>query len=1493
MKKLLKNLLLTLIVVSLITSGLVIPAFADEKTGGEAVQEDREVGSHETPEGAWLPSGENSDITYAVWESESLYLAGEEPISVSRSAVLEPVASGFVRTYAENLSLALGALQVSENGALTIDLGGVTTLLLNNYTKVLKGASLTVKNGTFINRSQIDYITDSKIRWENLKITVSSNTALFVRNTGAVIDEYVGCEISISEKNTYALMNNSSTSGKSTTRFSDTVIYAEGDRADALFAIYQYSNVNFEIKLEDASSVIGNVPSYVLLNERSDTNDFSKQAQSIIFEEGCFFSAGASNIYDYMINAYDGDTLLPTATVTGSSTSKNLTVTVTSRGSIAEAVGEIVFAERGDLLELTVDRTGVKPPVGSYVIPNGAYVPSNDAVTYAVFASEDDFLSGASPISEYTDAALSSLNITQDGVGYVHVYKSISSSDTIVVNKKAHITVNLGGNSVSDFGGINLKSDKSASLTLKNGYVICQYQLQPGTMSNLVFENLHFINTNSTFLYGASQDSFTIRDSKIELNAAASHIFLSGNINSDSEITSRLTFENTDLIINGAVNSTYGLFRIYDNLYAVPKWEIRFDSESSVIGNIDKWVTLVGNFSQNEVNGYGGGRNDFGGNTQYIIFEDGCTFSEGAIPDFKYDYVGEGATDSKTGADATVSGAMLSMLATLTGGDTGALTYEFVKDGENYVLSVDGGSIVDPDPDPTPDPEPDPTPDPEPDPVYSVYSSEESYLAGDEPISTSTSTVISGVAGGYVLLHKNAELTKDGLGSLAAMRITIDLGTNTLTFASGRIMGAAYFIIKNGSFLHNNQLDIDAGATLIFKNVNYTVNYTAATFYRNTGAALLRFDSCTINWNTDKPLTLMNAPKGVERCSLEFINTDINVNKELSSSLIQISESHYLWGFDANYTVLFDKDSSVSGRVDSYVRLNEYLAGTTVYGFGDKTQHVWFEEGFSYTQDAEPSFEYTLSAYDKDTLALKDPVVMGATHESANCTVSIVKPGTTEPITDRLFAISDGEFYSVLGEIPEEAAWIEDNGSKIITLGAKKTLEGAPGYVILASEIKALDDGTVLHLLSDLTVYNDTELTLEGDITIELSRHTLTLSDSIYVTGSLTVSDGYITSSAEALFIPDSEGASVTVSDVNATAEIFIIFNTRAVSNVNIKDSSITASQFIDSWMGAYAEIFISETYLTSSSVRGDGDIRISCGEGETLCSLSGGKFRARVTRVDAPMKANLTLNSDFFLNFYIPEDTALISFSVGGVKYNISEIEKTVMIGGKKYYVITTDAIMPSNAAEVLTYDVTLTKDGIVHEATLGYSILDYVEALLSTDYSVYAKELAVSAIEYVNAAYRYTGRTSSELDDLRECEAYIKYTPDMVECKPVGTDHSGAKDAVKSVQLNLGSTMKMRINLVDGYTGTLAVSGEYYEVVDGKVGELTYVEISLPAHRLYDEFFVFSVASGAGTYMIADYVYNVVSDAKTDDKTRELLLTFYSYLAYADRYEEHANVN
>ena len=276
------------------------------------------------------------------------------------------------------------------------------------------------------------------------------------------------------------------------------------------------------------------------------------------------------------------------------------------------------------------------------------------------------------------------------------------------------------------------------------------------------------------------------------------------------------------------------------------------------------------------------------------------------------------------------------------------------------------------------------------------------------------------------------------------------------------------------------------------------------------------------------------------------------------------------------------------------------------------------------------------------------------------------------------------------------------------------------------------------------------------------------------------------------------------------------------------------------------------------------------------------------------PLMSNLKLYSDLVLYFYVPKDTNVVSITIDGVTYNVAELDKTLDIFGRgEHYVLELASLNPDVAADTVWYSVCFMKDGVLHTATLGYSVLDYVEALLATDYSNKVKQLAVSAVEYVAAAYAKAGKSSEELDAFRLVESYISVKPELIA--PTGSTAAlgDASVAISSMQLDLGATMKVRLNLTASYSGALTVLDREYVVTEGKVGELSYVELSLPAHEMFSTVITVSASGASGTLDLAGYALAVAGSAEYTDLDRALVAAYYSYCAYAYEYASISSNN
>ena len=148
-----------------------------------------------------------------------------------------------------------------------------------------------------------------------------------------------------------------------------------------------------------------------------------------------------------------------------------------------------------------------------------------------------------------------------------------------------------------------------------------------------------------------------------------------------------------------------------------------------------------------------------------------------------------------------------------------------------------------------------------------------------------------------------------------------------------------------------------------------------------------------------------------------------------------------------------------------------------------------------------------------------------------------------------------------------------------------------------------------------------------------------------------------------------------------------------------------------------------------------------------------------------------------------------------------------------------------------------------------------------------------------------------NGELSALLNSAGYLANKPDVATPGTADTDLGTATDAIESAQLDLGSDMKIRFNLKSSYSGTLTVMDRSYAVTDGKVGELTYVEIAMPAHELFDTKVTVTGEGISGSYSLLQYVNSsAVKDGS--DNLKALIGAFYTYCKSASDYYNAAHI-
>lgn len=354
-----------------------------------------------------------------------------------------------------------------------------------------------------------------------------------------------------------------------------------------------------------------------------------------------------------------------------------------------------------------------------------------------------------------------------------------------------------------------------------------------------------------------------------------------------------------------------------------------------------------------------------------------------------------------------------------------------------------------------------------------------------------------------------------------------------------------------------------------------------------------------------------------------------------------------------------------------------------------------------------------------------------------------------------------------------------------------------------------------------------------------------------------------------------------TILDVQCTA------TDKAGVSLLLSDSKIKSAGFVSSATNVL-DVTVTECFMSVAPELDGAMGTLRFGNGEKLMTIADDTFGYRVTKLGIKIKANLLLESVFGVQFFIPVDTNMISITIDGVTYKVSELTETVVYDNVTYKLVALKGILPSEAAEVIDITVSYMDAEMLHTVKTGYSVLDYVASLLNTDHSYLIKQLAVAAVEYISAAYAYTESTNAELAALMQTPNYLANLPAAKAPTSSASNIGTASAAVNTVCLDLGATMKLRLNLVSAFSGTITVEDTTYVVENGKVGELSYVEVEMAAHEFYDELVRITGPDGTvnGTVDLASYVMAVSADSSLTASVKQLVVAFYTYCAYADTY-------
>lgn len=281
------------------------------------------------------------------------------------------------------------------------------------------------------------------------------------------------------------------------------------------------------------------------------------------------------------------------------------------------------------------------------------------------------------------------------------------------------------------------------------------------------------------------------------------------------------------------------------------------------------------------------------------------------------------------------------------------------------------------------------------------------------------------------------------------------------------------------------------------------------------------------------------------------------------------------------------------------------------------------------------------------------------------------------------------------------------------------------------------------------------------------------------------------------------------------------------------------------------------------------------------------GAFYAEVTEA-VPVKANVTLYSDFTFNIYLPSDLGAKSYDTLTVNGEDAELQ-LVAIDGVEYMKITVRDINPANAADDLKIVFEVIDGDIEMKVAKEISVVDYLRCALNNAKDDTEARLIVSMINYVDKAYRYVCEDDTalpkSLTDLTASDKYKSYTLEKTtELTAVST--VGSLGVFDSVWLSLDNEVRFTFKTKAEFEGNLVFTyiknGKKFVETKRAIGERE-ISIKLKANELLQNITV-SYGNVRGEYNLAAYLK--FAESTEDAELIALVDALWLYADYAKAY-------
>lgn len=308
-----------------------------------------------------------------------------------------------------------------------------------------------------------------------------------------------------------------------------------------------------------------------------------------------------------------------------------------------------------------------------------------------------------------------------------------------------------------------------------------------------------------------------------------------------------------------------------------------------------------------------------------------------------------------------------------------------------------------------------------------------------------------------------------------------------------------------------------------------------------------------------------------------------------------------------------------------------------------------------------------------------------------------------------------------------------------------------------------------------------------------------------------------------------------------------------------------TVSGTMNATHGTYnSQLEVNFSEGTVSSLKPASASNLTVNLGGKLLSLANG---AGYIVENPTLKANISLNSDFNFNYYVPKDD-FVSAQVGGVALTVGD---EINVDGITYVTVSYEGILPSAAGISQSAVFTLRSGSREYTAKYSAALPKYVKLVLdgTGGASERSRVLLAAITKYIDAAYTYFGTSDGRdaIDELLTLTESISIPKlDTSSLSAINTI-SSVSSAFSTATLALESAPILRFRLTEGFSGEVTVAGKSYTVANGLTDGKNYIDVSLAAKNITDTVTV-KVGSDTAYFNTVSY-YNYlksVSESDTD---------------------------